>query len=70
MTNVQHLRDRAARCFQLADDLRADAETLKRFGDDLVELARRSERKRASAQGTGRNDPCRIALAATAPQPS
>jgi hypothetical protein len=67
MTNVQHLRDRAARCFQLADNLRADAETLKRFGEDLAELARLSELTRTTAQGAGLNDPGLIGLGATAP---
>ncbi len=50
MIDIQHLRDRAARCLQLADNLLADAETLKRFGEELGELARALELNRAGAE--------------------
>lgn len=57
MLDVQRLRERATRCFQLAENLIADAETLKRFGEELAELARNSEANRLAPPGTELGDP-------------
>lgn len=57
MFDVQHLRERATRCFQLAENLIADAETLKRFGEELAELARNCETNRLAPPGAELGDP-------------
>ena len=54
MVDIQHLRDRAARCLLLADNLLADAETLRRFGEELAELARTLELDRTATEAAGR----------------
>jgi hypothetical protein len=54
MVDIQHLRNRAARCLLLADTLLADAETLRRFGEELAEIARGLELDRAAADAGAR----------------
>jgi hypothetical protein len=39
MPHSEGLKERAARCLQRAEDLFADAETLRRFGEELAEMA-------------------------------
>lgn len=44
MLDTMHLRRTAEKCRRRAEALLADAETLRRFGEDLAELAQQMER--------------------------
>ncbi len=45
MLDVSQLREAAEKCHRRADNLSDDAETLRRFGQELAELAERIEKR-------------------------
>jgi hypothetical protein len=45
MLDVSQLREAAEKCRRRADNLSDDAETLRRFGQELAELAARIEKR-------------------------
>ena len=49
MLKGRHLREVAEKCRRRAEMLSIDAETLRRFGEDLAELARRVEKMNGKA---------------------
>jgi hypothetical protein len=56
MLDISQLREAAEKCRRRADNLSDDAETLRRFGQELAELAERIERnqRKGSFEPTSR----------------
>ena len=49
MLDISQLREAAEKCRRRADSLSDDAETLRRFGQELAELAERIEKNQRKA---------------------